>query len=259
MARIKAFTLVEFFTIAAVVAIVGAVLSPITAAAKQSGKSTNTASTLRVVGLAAIAYASDYDQQTVLSQATTTRLWPVLLTPYVASRDSFFDPTRPIPTGVNVPVGTVSLPWYMANTIGINESGYTGRWETVGNTCGGRKSRFVSGGHSLDAMTEPYKRVAFAPTTYGATTAGWSIFHSYDASVINTATLLTTFSYNNMVWNTNTIYARNLIPVVHADGSAGALSRADFKTTTEVPTQAALCAWLSTEGQRTWGPFWRND
>ena len=262
MARNKAFTLVEFLTGTAVVALLGAVLAPITAQARQETGRATTVSNLRAIGLAATHYAADYDTATVLTQqsdASPDKPWSVLLQPYLPGQASYFDPSRTVCRGTTAQLGAATIPWYSVTSLSINDSGYTGKWTTAGSTCTGRKISYVYGQRSLGTMDEPNKRIAFAPTTYANSGLGWSFFHGYDASWTKPALLGTVFSWNNMVYNTKGTYAGGLIPAVTADGGATTLNpAADFTNTTDAPTAAAYCAWSSTTGKSKWGAFWDN-
>lgn len=262
MARNKAFTLVEFLTGTAVVALLGAVIAPITAQARQTARKASTASNLRAVGLAATQYAADYNGATILTQqsdAASDKVWSVLLQPYLPCHTAYFDPTRTVlgDTVNSTSVAGVTLPWYSVTSLSINDSGYTGRWGTMGGTCAGRRINYTYGQRNLSTMSDPNKRVAFAPTTYGGTTLGWTFFHSYDASWYKPTIAGTLFSWNNMVYNTQSLYSNKLIPVARADGSAGTLNPAtDFMNYSSAPTAAKYCAWMSTTGKSTWGASW---
>ena len=262
MTRTKAFTLVEFLLSVAVLAVLAAILFPVTVRAKQGAGQTSTILNLRLVGSAANLYANDYDTMVVRTQQSEFNIdkaWSVALAPYLTNRQSFFDPTREVPTGTTVLVAGVAQPWYRVTTLSINDAGYSGRMTNQGNTCAGRRIGYTLGQRSLAAMVSPNQRVAFAPTTYGGTTVGWSSFHSYDASWINTNASGATFNWNNMVYNTRTLYTNNVIPVVHADGSAGSLTRADFVDRTQAPNLTAYCAWMNSTGSKTWGAYWTGS
>ncbi len=259
----KAFTLLELLLTVAVLAVLAAILFPVTATARQGGVRSATGTNLRLIGMAANQYAVDYDTQVVRTQQSgvdADKIWSVALSAYLPDRTRFFDPTRTVPATPTVSVlpGTV-LPWYRVVSLSINDGGYTGRWMTQGNRCDGRRIGYQFGGRSTATMVDPGKRVAFAPTTWGGTKVGWYAFHNYDASWINTTVLGSVFSWNNMVYNTRTLYANSTIPVVHADGSAGTLTRADFVDTTQAKTLASYCSWMTTTGAKRWGSFWTQD
>jgi type II secretory pathway pseudopilin PulG len=261
MARIKAFTLIEFLLVATTIAAIAAILLPVTALAKQTALRTTTSTNLRLIGMAANMYAHDYDYEVVRtqqSQIDSDHLWAVAMSPYLSTRATFFDPTRPVPTTATVTVlpGTTQ-PWYRVVNLSINDAGYTGRWVTQGNTCAGRKIGYLYG-RSLSAMSDPNKRVAFAPTTWGGTNVGWYAFHANEASWISPLNTTNQFTWSNQVWDTRSLF-KDAIPVVHADGSAGKLTRGDFKDTNEAKTVAAYCSWMSSEGMDTWGAFWNGN
>lgn len=261
MARTKAFTLIELLLVVATLAVIVAILLPTTALAKQTRLRDTTSTNLRLIGMAAIQYAQDYDNEVVRTQASpidNDHVWAVAMSVYLPKRTTFFDPTRPVPTTAMVTVlpGTIQ-PWYRVVNLSINDAGYTGRWVTQGNTCAGRKIDYLYG-RSLSAMNEPNRRVAFAPTTWGGTSVGWYAFRANEASWISPLNTTGQFTWSNQVWDTRGLF-KDTIPVVHADGSAGKLTRGDFKDTNEAKTVASYCAWMSTEGMRTWGSFWNGD
>lgn len=257
----RAFTLIELLVVIAIVAILSAMLFPVFAQAKKAAKTTSTASSLRQVGLAALMYTADNDEYTVLTQQSPIDLlntWAVQLQPYARAKTVFFDPSRPQPAQDEIQVRPGSYqPWYRITTFGINDSGYTGYWVTLGGTCTGRPIGYVYNSRSIAGMDEPNRRVAFAPTTYGGTQYGWHYFTSYQASWTVPGDSHARFSWNNEIWDTRDTYSAQLIPVIHADGSAGKLKKSDFVSTQSAPTMNDWCSWMSEgKAQQTWGPFW---
>ena len=263
MARNKAFTLVEFLTGTAVVALLGAVMIPITAQARQKVARVTTASNLRAVGLAAVEYATDYDGSYVLTQqgdAGASSPWSVLMQPYLPGHSAYFDPTRTVVETPTAFVGSIELPWYTLTSISLNDSGYSGKWATIGGSCTGRRISYNYGQRSTSTIANPSQRIAFSPTTYASTGLGWSFFHGYDASWIRPNVLGSTFSWNNMVYNTKAGYAGGLIPAVTADGGALKLNpAADFTSSDAAPALADYCSWNTSGGSAKWGSFWTND
>lgn len=258
MTRAKAFTLVEFLLSVSIVAILASILFPVLSQARASASPVATATNLRIIGMASLQYSTDWDDKvvrTIPSATDTTHAWSAVLKLYVPSIGTFFDPARPVPTTTTVKVGATMQPWYSVTNLSINDTGYSNFYATQGGTCAGRMLSYIYG-RSHSAMDQPNKRVAFAPTTWGGTTVGYYYFRAYQASWISTADTSKVFSWNNMVWDTHTLYDGGTIPVVHADGSAGTLNRGNFKSTVEAPNQAAYCAWMATDGQRTWGSYW---
>ena len=258
----RAFTLIELLVVIAIIAILAAILFPVFAQAKVAAKTTATASSLRQIGLAATMYQNDYDDGVVMTQyydTDTTGLWAAMLKPYTKSTDLYFDPSRSVAVGDKVKAGSISLPWYQVTSLSINFAGYSGYWTTTTGACGGRKSHPNYGGRVIDAMEEPERRVAFAPTSWGGTNVGWHFFHSdaeLSASWYNPASKNASFNWNDMVHGTKGLYSGGFIPVVHADGSAGKLKPSDFVSTVQAPRIADWCKWMGDGGSRTWGSYW---
>ena len=59
----KAFTLIELLVVIAIIAILAAILFPVFAQAKAAAKKVSCVSNLRQIGMAAIMYADDNDEQ----------------------------------------------------------------------------------------------------------------------------------------------------------------------------------------------------
>lgn len=239
-------------------------------------QSPNTLAALQKVGLAAGQYANDYDGNVVLTQqsaAAIDRPWAVLLQPYLPGQAPYFDPARAAITTPKVPVNGTEQPWYRMTSLSINDSGYSGRYVTLGGTCAGKllgytygvrtvaaKDR-LTGVRNLGTMEDEGSRVAFAPTVFGGTPYGYSFFRSFQAAR-PLQTSVAAFSWSNMVYDTRTLYAGGRIPVVHADGSAGYLDAGDFKPQTEKTAAlatAAYCKWMDAGGKRTWGAAWSGS
>ena len=254
MTRTKAFTIIEFFTAAAVAALLAALLRPITAQAQWLGSSATTASNLAQIGRAANMYSADYDGQVVNTQwgaNDTKHWWAVSLLPYVSSQSVFFDPIRTVPTGNTVLLGTTSVPLVprrqpLDQRLGVQRPLEHSRRNLHRSTLGLRV-RPLARGHR-----EPRPANRLRPHDVPGSPYGWSVFHSYESNWINTTSPSPTYIWNNMVYNTNALYSGGSIPVVHADGSAGKLTRGDFKDHSEVTDLTGYCAWMSTDGQNAW-------
>jgi len=86
----RAFTLIELLVVIAIIAILAAILFPVFAQAKAAGKNAVAASNMRQIGLAAIMYANDNDDNMVSSrnsfsgdgQEGAEWIWPFLFAPY---------------------------------------------------------------------------------------------------------------------------------------------------------------------------------
>jgi hypothetical protein len=224
--------------------------------------------------MAATLYSGDYDDGIIMpqqSQNDKEMVWPLVISPYIKSRAMFFDPSRPMPS-INAATNDVTLfpgysePWSKIINLSINDSGYTGYWETVGGTCAGKvgSENYHYGGRTLATMEEPERRVAFSPSTWGGTDVGYHFFQAggysgNSASWIDPKALPNSFSFSNQVWDTRRFYSGGTIPIVHADGSAGRLKAKDFISKAVAPKKADWCAWMNEEGARTWGAFWRPN
>jgi prepilin-type N-terminal cleavage/methylation domain-containing protein len=102
----KAFTLIELLVVIAIIAILGAILFPVFAQAREKARQTTCASNLRQIALATQMYLQDYDETFFPAHSTGQvggnlpnnygRLfWPWLLRPYTNSFEAFWCPSEP--------------------------------------------------------------------------------------------------------------------------------------------------------------------
>ncbi len=94
----RGFTLIELLVVIAIIAILAAILFPVFARAREKARQTNCLSNLKELGLAALMYVEDYDED-MLNHITLTpgdyKVWPQQLYPYVKNRDIFTCPSNP--------------------------------------------------------------------------------------------------------------------------------------------------------------------
>jgi prepilin-type processing-associated H-X9-DG protein/prepilin-type N-terminal cleavage/methylation domain-containing protein len=83
----RAFTLHELLTVTAVIAILGAILHPVFARAREAARQTSCASNVKQISVALLLYSEDYDQITIRDRFTrpdgTHYSWVWALQPYI--------------------------------------------------------------------------------------------------------------------------------------------------------------------------------
>jgi len=80
--RLRGFTLIELLVVLAIVALLGAVLFPVFAQAREKGRQAACLSCINQVGKACLQYSQDYDEM-VLPQLMGDTYWPSLAMPYM--------------------------------------------------------------------------------------------------------------------------------------------------------------------------------
>jgi len=113
----KAFTLIELLVVIAIIAILAAILFPVFAQAKLAAKQTANISNLKNLGLAAIMYTNDYDDNFPLAQQINVNdtsfsgldPWQVTVQPYVKNWGVFIHPLGP-----SIPQGQPTTAWRQA-------------------------------------------------------------------------------------------------------------------------------------------------
>ena len=95
--RVAGFTLIELLVVIAIIAILGALLFPVFAQAREKARATACMSNLKQIGIGVLMYAQDYDETT-----TPTELgrdpeyrWEEMLEPYLKSRQVYGCPSAP--------------------------------------------------------------------------------------------------------------------------------------------------------------------
>jgi prepilin-type N-terminal cleavage/methylation domain-containing protein/prepilin-type processing-associated H-X9-DG protein len=118
----RGFTLIELLVVIAIIAILAAILFPVFARAKAKAQQTNCASNLKQLGLAMVAYATDYDQilpmwmdlahniyatpagtkpadaDTPATNPPGYASWDTALEPYLKNRQILICPSNPLGT-----------------------------------------------------------------------------------------------------------------------------------------------------------------
>jgi prepilin-type N-terminal cleavage/methylation domain-containing protein/prepilin-type processing-associated H-X9-DG protein len=133
MKRKKGFTLIELLVVIAIIAILAAILFPVFARARENARRASCQSNLKQIGLGALQYAQDYDEQLVgsyygttdnMSNNTTNYKWMDATFPYVKSEQLYncpsdsFNPNeryvfhRNLPSGDHQKYGSYALNQY---------------------------------------------------------------------------------------------------------------------------------------------------
>ncbi len=257
MTKSRAFTLIELLVVIAIIAILAAILFPVFAQAKKAAKATATLSTVKQITLAAQIYGGDYDDGTVLTDsgpAYAEPTWGQIIQPYMKSQAMTWDPARPMPS----PNQYEGYGWDQVTTISINDSGYSGYWQTDNGACDGTFTNYVYG-RKLSGMEDISTRIAFAPDVWGGTAVGWYYFRAYQANWIDPTDTTGEWSWYNMIWDTRKFYNGDSIPTGKADGSAKSIKRGAFIDWNQAPGTAEYCAWEETTGKQIWGAFWNAN
>ena len=257
MTKSRAFTLIELLVVIAIIAILAAILFPVFAQAKKSAKATSTLSTVKQITLAAHIYGGDYDDGTVLTDSGPSYAeptWAGIIQPYMKSQAMVWDPSRSIPN----PSQYEGYAWDQVTTIAINDSGYSGYWQTDNGKCDGGFTNYVYG-RSLSGMEDISTRVAFVPNVWGGTAVGWYYFRAYQANWIDPTDTTGEWSWYNQVWDTRKFYNGDSIPAGKADGSAKPVKRGAFIDWNQAPGTTEYCAWEETTGKQLWGAFWNAN
>src|SRR5688572_28647190 len=94
----RAFTLIELLVVIAIMAILGAILFPVFARAREAARASSCLSNLKQVGLALSMYVQDqegYPTHSSLSSVSPRTYWPDSIYPYVKNEKVFQCPSAP--------------------------------------------------------------------------------------------------------------------------------------------------------------------
>ncbi len=163
--RARGFTLIELLVVIAIIAILAAILFPVLSRARAKGQQTMCLSNLKQLGLAMIAYASDYDMifprwsdcgDPMPNPPTLAFTWDEAIEPYVKNTQIFSCPANPYEsaTGGNPPTSPgpkrgYSMPRYISGV-------YTGAPPNPVDTVLLVEKGAYPLGHWADAATESF-------------------------------------------------------------------------------------------------------
>jgi prepilin-type N-terminal cleavage/methylation domain-containing protein/prepilin-type processing-associated H-X9-DG protein len=176
MKRLRAFTLIELLVVIAIIAILAAILFPVFAQAKVAAKKTSELSNFKQLGLAALIYNNDFDDEFVTTAiydfASNEDFWAYRIVPYTKNAGivrSPLDETLP----ENYPNAWCG-PWIsMASNSLSSVPGninFAGNVNTASDGViglvehnAGWDSFFSSGAVNATAVTQPASTIMFAP------------------------------------------------------------------------------------------------
>ena len=258
-----AFTLIELLVVIAIIAILAAILFPVFATAKKSAKTTVAISNLKQIGSASIMYATDFDDGMVISDQAPTvydrPTWAYLLLPYTKNRDINWDPSRPFPSGDQVPAeGGGFYYWDVVPTLAINDAGVSGVWSSPSCLEWPMDAAYhYTYGRNMGNQELPAERMSFAPDIWIGTNVGYYYFHNFETSWVDKDNDYTSWSWWNMVWQTRLAHSGNQIPVTYLDGHAKTVNGGKFVSWTEAPDRASYCQAMTNRNLfNFWGEWW---
>jgi len=91
--RVRGFTLIELLVVIAIVSVLVSILFPVFARARENARRASCMSNEKQIGLAAMMYTQDYDEQTLPVYTGEPLYWPYLLTPYTKNTQVFNCPS----------------------------------------------------------------------------------------------------------------------------------------------------------------------
>jgi prepilin-type N-terminal cleavage/methylation domain-containing protein len=283
----KAFTLIELLVVIAIIAILAAILFPVFAQAKTSAKKASALSNMKQTALGIVMYATDSDDMAVIHYGTgtatdpnqyhNTDTWVGRVSPYIKSRQIFFDPTTAEPREDANIAGT---PYYCDKYYDNCSSGgsyyYTWQWVTNLSI---NSSGFSYGGsgtcsapseyeapRSMTAIDGVSERIMVAPTQYGTLPFSWMYFRAWEGAWPYIDEYVDGFSWYALNWDARKRWGTRFSGA-YVDGHAGKFGREKFvgysslnPALSEANNTAQYCQKrLDKNLDKFWGKSWAAD
>ncbi len=115
-ARSRAFTLIELLVVIAIIAILAAILFPVSARVRESGRAAQCLSNMRQIGMGASMYFEEWDDRLYFHHAALEEItWASRFRPYIKNDRLYICASDPATALMNPNTGEVFRPSYLMN------------------------------------------------------------------------------------------------------------------------------------------------